>query len=120
MICALVTGVQTCALPISQIAAIRPQYDAGIFGRNPVNRSATGPSMVEASPPMAPEWTVSRWFNADGAPSLQSLRGRVVFLHAFQMLCPACVQHRSAEHTSELQSLMRISFAVFCFKKKQK
>src|SRR3546814_1225025 len=93
MICALVTGVQTCALPISQIAAIRPQYDAGIFGRNPVNRSATGPSMAEASPPMAPEWTVSRWFNADGAPSLQSLRGRVVFLHAFQMLCPACVQH---------------------------
>src|SRR3546814_6993426 len=93
MICALVTGVQTCALPISQIAAIRPQYDAGIFGRNPVNRSATGPSMAEASPPMAPEWTVSRWINADGAPSLQSLRGRVVFLHAFQMLCPACVQH---------------------------
>src|SRR3546814_6205465 len=26
--------------------------------------------------------------------------------------------HRSAEHTSELQSLMRISYAVFCLKKK--
>src|SRR3546814_10720424 len=26
---------------------------------------------------------------------------------------------RSEEHTSELQSLMRISYAVFCFKKKQ-
>src|SRR3546814_7526188 len=27
---------------------------------------------------------------------------------------------RSEEHTSELQSLMRISYAVFCFKKKNK
>src|SRR3546814_10349727 len=27
---------------------------------------------------------------------------------------------RSAEHTSELQSLMRISYAVFCLKKKTK
>src|SRR3546814_15805388 len=27
-------------------------------------------------------------------------------------------QHRSEEHTSELQSLMRISYAVFCLKKK--
>src|SRR3546814_5506062 len=26
--------------------------------------------------------------------------------------------YRSEEHTSELQSLMRISYAVFCFKKK--
>src|SRR3546814_10741988 len=28
--------------------------------------------------------------------------------------------HRSEEHTSELQSLMRISYAVFCLKKKRK
>src|SRR3546814_9968383 len=27
--------------------------------------------------------------------------------------------YRSEEHTSELQSLMRISYAVFCLKKKQ-
>src|SRR3546814_8758721 len=30
----------------------------------------------------------------------------------------ACVRTRSDEHTSELQSLMRISYAVFCLKKK--
>src|SRR3546814_4659144 len=30
------------------------------------------------------------------------------------------VGHRSEEHTSELQSLMRISYAVFCLKKKKK
>src|SRR3546814_5057583 len=31
----------------------------------------------------------------------------------------AVVQRRSEEHTSELQSLMRISYAVFCLKKKK-
>src|SRR3546814_5652841 len=32
---------------------------------------------------------------------------------------PVCHSHRrSEEHTSELQSLMRISYAVFCLKKK--
>src|SRR3546814_4594618 len=30
----------------------------------------------------------------------------------------ASLRHRSEEHTSELQSLMRISYAVFCLKKK--
>src|SRR3546814_9405067 len=30
---------------------------------------------------------------------------------------PATVTFRSEEHTSELQSLMRISYAVFCLKK---
>src|SRR3546814_8507815 len=32
----------------------------------------------------------------------------------------AVVEFRSEEHTSELQSLMRISYAVFCLKKKKK
>src|SRR3546814_5737160 len=31
----------------------------------------------------------------------------------------ASLLHRSEEHTSELQSLMRISYAVFCLKKKK-
>src|SRR3546814_4193771 len=36
--------------------------------------------------------------------------------------CPSttCIFVRSEEHTSELQSLMRISYAVFCLKKKNK
>src|SRR3546814_7175969 len=33
---------------------------------------------------------------------------------------PAALGEGSEEHTSELQSLMRISYAVFCLKKKQK
>src|SRR3546814_4812709 len=32
---------------------------------------------------------------------------------------PALIFCRSEEHTSELQSLMRISYAVFCLKKKK-
>lgn len=41
----------------------------------------------------APEWQTSRWLNSDRPLTLADLRGRVVVLHAFQMLCPGCVQH---------------------------
>src|SRR3546814_9289060 len=36
------------------------------------------------------------------------------------LVAPLCPPMRSEEHTSELQSLMRISYAVFCLKKKKK
>src|SRR3546814_2201404 len=36
----------------------------------------------------------------------------------FAMLARLITAFRSEEHTSELQSLMRISYAVFCLKKK--
>src|SRR3546814_4401017 len=38
---------------------------------------------------------------------------RAAFLHASDVM-----RSRSEEHTSELQSLMRISYAVFCLKQK--
>ncbi|NYT85989.1 peroxiredoxin family protein [Pollutimonas harenae] len=42
----------------------------------------------------APSWSVSQWMNTrDEHISLEALRGLVVVLHAFQMLCPACVSH---------------------------
>ena len=41
----------------------------------------------------APELSVSQWFNSEQAIALQSLRGRVVVIEAFQMLCPGCVTH---------------------------
>src|SRR3546814_6494318 len=37
-----------------------------------------------------------------------------------RLLMGVIASHRSEEHTSELQSLMRISYAVFCLKKKKK
>jgi peroxiredoxin len=39
------------------------------------------------------ELSVTRWFNSDAPLTLAGLRGRVVLLHAFQMLCPGCVAH---------------------------
>lgn len=41
----------------------------------------------------APAWATCEWFNTDGTLQLADLRGKVVVLHAFQMLCPACVHH---------------------------
>jgi peroxiredoxin len=41
----------------------------------------------------APELVVSKWFNTPKPLSLEALCGRVVLLHAFQMLCPGCVSH---------------------------
>jgi peroxiredoxin len=41
----------------------------------------------------APAWTTCAWFNIGDSVQLTDLRGKVVVLHAFQMLCPACVQH---------------------------
>src|SRR3546814_2183688 len=49
-----------------------------------------------------------------------TLEGAAHFLHPVEKrLEVAAARVRSEEHTSELQSLMRISYAVFCLKKKR-
>lgn len=48
---------------------------------------------LEAPGRTAPPWTTCHWFNTPDALQLADLRGSVVVLHAFQMLCPACVHH---------------------------
>src|SRR3546814_12038598 len=55
------------------------------------------------------QFTLLRW----------ALRGSRACLRRCYGLVPKCA-NRSEEHTSELQSLMRISYAVFCLKKKKK
>ncbi len=40
----------------------------------------------------APELQTSGWLNSPQPLTLASLRGKVVVLHTFQMLCPGCVQ----------------------------
>src|SRR3546814_7958180 len=64
--------------------------------------------------------------------SIEPTTGRISSTHWLRLLIPARPAfetrdiaighhaHRSEEHTSELQSLMRISYAVFCLKKKKK
>src|SRR3546814_2628594 len=78
--CALVTGVQTCALPICPSVRRRAarHFRANCDRRRRCRRHA----------PCRPRRS-------------------------------ARLPWRSEEHTSELQSLMRISYAVFCLKKKK-
>src|SRR3546814_15810465 len=54
-------------------------------------------------------------------------RGDIVSVHSLRRGAAEAIEaiahgdaKRSEEHTSELQSLMRISYAVFCLKKKKK
>src|SRR3546814_10608341 len=60
-----------------------------------------------------PTMLFTRMFSdSPGTPGLRQQMPRTIR----SMATPAC--ERSEEHTSELQSLMRISYAVFCLKKK--
>src|SRR3546814_1423079 len=103
--CALVTGVQTCALPIYPCGVdrhrgrLRRCQSQCAGGGQPVaaggacRGAATGSGAVRTLPAAQPRL-------------LRNLAG--------------CRATRSEEHTSELQSLLRISYAVFCLKKKTK
>src|SRR3546814_3076308 len=76
-------------------------------------------------PPSDPQWkgAASDQF-LDHAAALIAERGGIVDFVDLTVMCeaPKIGPHRdtmrSEEHTSELQSLMRISYAVFCLKKK--
>ena len=59
----------------------------------------------------APELQVQRWFNSSEPITLAGLRGKVVVLHAFQMLCPGCVSH-AIPQAKRLHALARGSDLV--------
>src|SRR3546814_2446479 len=108
--CALVTGVQTCALPISCTASIATSA-FGLSGLNAVILRRL-PSSIAFCP------------NCCACPSepatpVESHVANAVMI-ASPCSLPRRLPRRSEEHTSELQSLMRISYAVFCLKKKNK
>src|SRR3546814_6896473 len=101
--CALVTGVQTCALPISwRMHPFSIAWQAAYAHRV----AAAVRRMSHLS---------CLWSWGFDQHHLRRCRPAVVWRHD-RLACPA---ERSEEHTSELQSLMRISYAVFCLKKKQ-
>src|SRR3546814_1273743 len=95
-ICALVTGVQTCALPIGALLQ-QFQTDRALPGDD--FRIVIG---MDHRPTLL-------------AHQLFGVFTRVVVGVAMQDRLAT----RSEEHTSELQSLMRISYDVFCLKKKK-
>src|SRR3546814_10606381 len=123
--CALVTGVQTCALPICGVDHGDPAIDRRVDGAGGLIRVRL---VVERRHGHAPQ-AERRDF--------QTLIAETALLHdasplglgprrlwtASGLPCPRVpalapgVEVRSEEHTSELQSLMRNSYAVFCLKK---
>src|SRR3546814_9560961 len=112
--CALVTGVQTCALPICVAAddaglvflAIGERHRDRIDGR----ALRTGCDDVVVGDDIA----VGR-DQETRAERFALARDRAAATAAAELLEEIL---RSEEHTSELQSLMRNSYAVFCLKKK--
>src|SRR3546814_6733279 len=79
-----------------------------------------------ARPPRArkPDWIrVKAPTSAGFAETKRLMREKNLTTVCEGAACPnigECWTKRSEEHTSELQSLMRISYAVFCLKKKKK
>src|SRR3546814_8890119 len=59
-----------------------------------------------------------QYFNGTRPPYSRSPARNRVSSRAHSSAC-VLMRKRSEEHTSELQSLMRISYAVFCLKKKK-
>src|SRR3546814_6637656 len=116
--CALVTGVQTCALPISRPPcggggeAVYLCENVGVAGEPFVMQTVGGEKLVvqllATSTPPGCQQT-----NRYGAARLNVLEPDSRVDRAAN-LNRAGVSTRSEEHTSELQSLMRISYAVFC------
>lgn len=61
-----------------------------------------------AAHPMAPEWRTTEWLNTPEPLTLAALRGRVVMVCAFQMLCPGCVS-QGLPQAQRVASLFRRS-----------
>src|SRR3546814_1789651 len=157
--CALVTGVQTCALPIygnNYLEGHGPQWDESKdYWENPteekkkkvyafLSREGTKEQYFAGVPEklhqnISPESWIIDWERLSRAGNLDiQFKLNCTYPTNFELF-PAIQQYfrkhqppaliiwgkydvyfRSEEQTSELQSLMTISYAVFCLKKKQK
>src|SRR3546814_9894146 len=103
--CAIVTGVQTFALPISLCFPDRvmpPVLAIKLSGSEPDCKAGTGREHT---------WKFRK---------LRIMKGEKPAFPQNGERRSGIAGSRSEEHTSELQSLMRISYAVFCLKKKKK
>src|SRR3546814_5695682 len=102
--CALVTGVQTCA---SDLASRRRRRLRRATGRSSPEALLQRLAAVRGRLSLcADQAAAAKWWLSMPMASV-SAEG------------PMPKALRSEDHTSELQSLMRISYAVFCLKKKR-
>src|SRR3546814_10049793 len=117
-ICALVTGVQTCALPIwhAQRRAGHATHGQSVHWLC----SRLGPCFLPV-----PDTGLERLAGRTGIRLGKRGQSGDAYRNQRPALAAESRQNRlgplrSEEHTSELQSLMRTSYAVFCLKKKKK
>src|SRR3546814_7007335 len=98
----------------------------GDFERLPGLRFVTGFFVLSLG---AAVYTVNPWRPDDWLAVLVTVLGGIMALEGALILAMGdrflrfarwLIGRRSEEHTSELQSLMRLSYAVFCLKKKKK
>src|SRR3546814_7426049 len=101
--CALVTGVQTCALPICTWAVAIPGWLL----------VASMPSVYQSSSRIYVDTFSVLQPLLRGIAIQNDLETQVQLMQQTLLSRPNLLE-RSEEHTSELQSLMRISYAVFC------
>src|SRR3546814_2903811 len=117
--CALVTGVQTCALPIYRAKRPADQHaERARIARcqRIAKQSAADRAYDKARGAIVPAAVI--------APVISAIDAVAIAEAAHAIIAPVAIiavgviaAIRSEEHTSELQSLMRTSYAVFCLKK---
>src|SRR3546814_10175287 len=129
--CALVTGVQTCARPISEA---RGRCTLGAVVARPRPCPTRRQQGRAPGPRPRPRAAGRRRARGDARQHLPAVdrpgcsRALAELLREDGVAVACLRPHRpvidrpagrSDEHTSELKSLMRISYAVFCLKKKK-
>src|SRR3546814_6574942 len=114
--CALVTGVQTCALPIyhRHLEDLREPRGSHRKARRdhkmtiPVIRA---PQLLFGRKPLV---KTARHVRIHQEREIRQMLDQDLFAEARSLDRADLANQRSEEHTSELQSLMRTSYAVFC------
>src|SRR3546814_4881201 len=128
--CALVTGVQR-VLFRSRCAALGKAADADdllLFGAEPelghiedaIDDVETAADAIVGEFGLAHRTNDEEWRRLPDGDARRKLDERLPTVAEGAERSPGSPVTRSEEHTSELQSLMRISYAVFCLKKKNK
>src|SRR3546814_8911979 len=90
------------------------------FGRSKVGTGSYAFKMHWGFEP-TPLFYENRLLRLDDVPAINPLNPKYALMIATWKRLPLAIANalRSEEHTSELQSLMRSSYAVFCLKKKK-
>src|SRR3546814_17356274 len=92
--------------------SVPPRPSSDVFSTRPLRCTGDSGDVYLAESVIAATGAQARWL---GLPSERQFNGRGVSACA---TCCAPRPCRSEEHTYELQSLMRISYAAFCLTKK--